>query len=104
MRKIKNKHRKRTDHLFAKAVLRMLFFQYTGKLISPNKVEMWCWLDGNRKGIIRRGRLCSYRDSKNSRCIIVWFNGRHYSAPDNQRLYLERCSMNMAEYKRLNSH
>lgn len=99
MRKIKNKHRKRTDRLLAKAVIRMLFFQYTGRRVSPHKIETWCWLDGNR-----RGRLYFYRDLKNSRGIIVWFNGRHYSAPDNQRLYLDRCSMNMAEYKRLNSH
>jgi hypothetical protein len=53
MRKIKNKHRKRTDHLFAKAVLRMLFFQYTGKRISPHKIETWCWLDRNRRGRLR---------------------------------------------------
>lgn len=99
MRKIKNKHRKRTDHLLARAVLRMFYFQYTARLVNPNKIETWCWLDGNR-----RGRLRSYRDLKNSRCIIVWFNGRHYSAPDNQRLYLDRYNMNMAEYKRLNSH
>lgn len=99
MRKIKNKHRKRTDHLFAKAVLRMLFFQYTGKRISPHKIETWCWLDRNR-----RGRLRFYRDLKNSRCIIVWFNGRCYSEPDTQMLYIKRYNMNMAEYKRLNSH
>lgn len=99
MRKIKNKHRKRTDHLFAKAVLRMLFFQYTGKRISPHKIETWCWLDRNR-----RGRLRFYRDLKNSRGIIVWLNGRYYSEPDTQMLYIKRYNMNMAEYKRLNSH
>lgn len=99
MRKIKNKHRRRTDRLFAKAVLRMTLFQYTAKRIRPNEIESWCWLDRNR-----RGRLCIYRDLKNSRVIIVWSNGRYYSAPNTQGLYLERISMNMAEYKRLNSH
>lgn len=99
MRTIKNKHRRRTGRLLAKAVLRMTFFQYTAKRIRPNKIESWCWLDRNR-----RGRLYFYRDLKNSRAIIVWFNGRYYSAPDTQGLYLERISMNMAEYKRLNSH
>lgn len=99
MRTIKNKHRRRTDRLLAKAVLRMTFFQYTAKRVSPNKIESWCWL-----GINRRGRLCFYRYLKNSRAIIVWFNGRYYSAPNTQGLYLERISMNMAEYKRLNSH
>lgn len=98
MRKIKNKHRRRTDRLLAKAVLRMTFFQYTAKRVSPNKIESWCWLGRNR-----RVRLCFYRDLKNSRAIIVWFNGRYYSAPNTQGLYLERISMNMAEYKRLNS-
>lgn len=99
MRQIKNKHRKRTQHLLAKTVLRMLFFQRAGRRVSPDKVETWCWRAGNR-----RGRLCFYRDSKNSRCIIVWLNGQYYSAPESQSLYLERISMNMAEYKRLNSH
>lgn len=99
MRKIKNKHRKRTDHLFAKAVLRMLFFQYTAKRISPHKIETWCWLGRNR-----RGRLRFYRDLKNSRVIFVWFNGRYYSGSDTQMLYMKRYNMNMAEYKRLNSH
>lgn len=97
MRQIKNKHRRRT-HLLYKVVLRTSWFQYTAKRISPNKIESWCWLDRNR-----RGRLCFYRDLKNSRAIIVWFNGRYYSAPNTQGLYLERISMNMAEYKRLNS-
>lgn len=99
MRTIKNKHRKRKDRLLAKAVLRMTLFKYTAKRIGSNKIESWCWLDRNR-----RGRLCIYRDLKNSRAIIVWFNGRYYSAPNTQDLYLERISMNMAEYKRLNSH
>lgn len=99
MRKIKNKHRKRTDHLFAKAVFRMLFFQYTAKRIRPNKIETWCWLDRNR-----RGRFRIYEDLKNSRDIIVWLNGRYYSESDTQRLYMKRYNMNMAEYKRLNSH
>lgn len=98
MRQIKNKHRNRTDRLLAKAVLRMTFFQYTAKRVSQNKIESWCWLDRNR-----RGRLCLYRDLKNSRAIIAWFNGMYYSAPNTQGLYLERISMNMAEYKRLNS-
>lgn len=49
MRTIKNKHRKRTDRLLAKAVLRMTFFQYTAKRVSPNKIESWCWLDRNRR-------------------------------------------------------
>lgn len=99
MRKIKNKHRKRTDHLSVKAVSRMLYYQYTGRNIRPNKVETWHWLDGNR-----RGRLRFYRDLKNSRSIIAWLNGRYYSEPDTQMLYMKRYNMNMAEYKRLNSH
>lgn len=99
MRTIKNKHRKRKDRLLAKAVLRMLFFQYTSRRVSPDKIETWCRRAGNR-----RGRLCFYRDLKNSRGIIVWLNGQYYSAPETQSLYLERISMNMAEYKRLNSH
>lgn len=99
MRTIKNKHRRRKDRLLAKAVLIMLFFQYTSRRVSPDKIETWCWRAGNR-----RGRLCFYRDLKNSRGIIVWLNGQYYSAPETQSLYLERISMNMAEYKRLNSH
>lgn len=98
MRQIKNKHRKRT-HLLVNVVLRTSWFQYTGRQMGPNKTETMCWLDRNR-----RGRLCFYRDLKNSRAIIVWFNGRYYSASNTQGLYLERISMNMAEYKRLNSH
>lgn len=99
MRQIKNKHRRRTDRLLAKAVLRMIFFQYTAKRISPNKIESWCWLDYNR-----RGRIRCYNDRKNDRAIIVWLDGRYYSAPNTQGIYLERISMNMAEYKRLNTH
>lgn len=99
MRTIENKHRRRTQHLLAKAVLRMLFFQYTSRRVSPNKIETWCWRAGNL-----RCRLCFYRDLKNSRGIIVWLNGQYYSATEPQSLYLERISMNMAEYKRLNSH
>ena len=97
MRTIKNKHRRRTQHLLAKAVLRMLFFQYTGRRVSPNKIETWCCRAGNL-----RCRLCFYRDLKNSRGIIVWLDGRYYSAPNTRGIYLERISMNMAEYKRLN--
>lgn len=99
MRKIKNKHRRRTDRLFAKAVLGMTRFLYTGRQMSPNKTETMCWLDCNR-----RGRIRCYNDRKNDRAIIVWLDGRYYSAPNTRGIYLERISMNMAEYKRLNSH
>lgn len=98
MRQIKNKHRKRTDRLLAKAVLRMTLFKYTAKRIGSNKIESWCWLDR-----IRRGRIRCYNDRKNDRAIIVWLDGRYYSAPNTLGIYLERISMNMAEYKRLNS-
>lgn len=74
MRTIKNKHRKRT-HLLYKVVLRTSWFQYTGRQMGPNKIETMCW-----------------------------FDGRYYSAPNTRGIYLERISMNMAEYKRLNSH
>lgn len=74
MRKIKNKHRRRT-HLLYKVVLRTSWFQYTGRQMGPNKTETMCWLDG-----------------------------RYYSAPNTRGIYLERISVNMAEYKRLNSH
>lgn len=97
MRKIKNKHRRRT-HLLYKVVLRASWFQYTSRRMGKSKTETMCWLDN------RRGRIRCYNDRKNDRAIIVWFNGRYYSAPNTQGLYLERISMNMAEYKRLNSH
>lgn len=98
MRKIKNKHRKRT-HLLVNVVLRTSWFQYTGRQMGPNKTETMCWLDYNR-----RGRIRCYNDRKNDRAIIVWLDGRYYSAPNTRGIYLERISMNMAEYKRLNSH
>ena len=50
MRTIKNKHRRRTDRLLAKAVLRMLFFQYASRRVSPDKIETWCRRAGNRRG------------------------------------------------------
>lgn len=74
MRTIKNKHRRRT-HLLVNVVLRTSWFQYTGRQMGPNKTEAMCWLDG-----------------------------RYYSAPSTRGIYLERISMNMAEYKRLNTH
>nr|DAI00869.1 MAG TPA: hypothetical protein [Caudoviricetes sp.] len=98
MRQIKNKHRKRT-HLLVNVVLRTTVCQYTARQMGPNKIETICWL--SRK---RRGRIRCYRDWKNNRAIIVWLDGRYYSAPNTQGIYLERISMNMAEYKRLNSH
>lgn len=98
MRTIKNKHRRRT-HLLYKVVLRTSWFQYTGRQMGPHKTETMCWLDYNR-----RGRIRCYNGRKNDRAIIVWLDGRYYSAPNTQGLYLERISMNMAEYKRLNSH
>ena len=49
MRKIKNKHRKRT-HLLVNVVLRTSWFQYTGRQMGPNKTETMCWLDKNRRG------------------------------------------------------
>lgn len=98
MRTIKNKHRRRTRHLLAKAVLRTTMFWYTGRRMGPNKIEALCWLDKNR-----RGRIRCYNDRKNDRAIIVWLDGRYYSAPNTRDIYLERISMNMAEYKRLNS-
>jgi hypothetical protein len=98
MRQIKNKHRKRT-HLLVNVVLRTSWFQYTGRQMGPNKTETMCWLDKNR-----RGRIRCYNDRKNDRAIIVWLDGRYYSAPNTRGIYLERISMNMAEYKRLNSH
>ena len=98
MRTIKNKHRRRT-HLLYKVVLRTSRFQYTSRQMGKNKIEAMCWLDKSR-----RGRIRCYNDRKNDRAIIVWLDGRYYSAPNTQGLYLERISMNMAEYKRLNSH
>lgn len=98
MRKIKNKHRKRT-RLLVNVVLRTSRFRYTGRQMGPNKIETMCWLDYNR-----RGRIRCYNDRKNDRAIIVWLDGRYYSAPNTRGIYLERISMNMAEYKRLNSH
>lgn len=98
MRTIKNKHRRRKD-LLCNVVLRTSLFQYTSRQMGPNKIEAMCWLDKNR-----RGRIRCYNDRKNDRAIIVWLDGRYYSAPNTQGLYLERISMNMAEYKRLNSH
>lgn len=98
MRTIKNKHRRRT-HLLYKVVLRTSRFRYTGRQMGPNKTETMCWLDYNH-----RGRIRCYNDRKNDRAIIVWLDGRYYSAPNTQGLYLERISMNMAEYKRLNTH
>lgn len=98
MRKIKNKHRRRT-HLLYKVVLRTSRFRYTGRQMGPNKTETMCWLDYNR-----RDRIRCYNDRKNDRAIIVWLDGRYYSAPNTRGIYLERISMNMAEYKRLNSH
>ncbi len=99
MKRLKKKQRKRTHHLLAKAVLRSLYYQYTGKRMGPDKIELWCWLDGNR-----RGRIRIYEDLKNDRAIIVWLDGQYYSAPNTRDIYMEPCSMNMAEYKRLNSH
>lgn len=98
MRTIKNKHRKRT-HLLCNVVLRTSWFQYTSRRMGKSKIETMCWLGKNR-----RGRIRCYNDRKNDRAIIVWLDGRYYSAPNTQGLYLERISMNMAEYKRLNSH
>lgn len=98
MRKIKNKHRRRT-HLLVNVVLRTSWFQYTGRQMGPHKIETMCWLDYNR-----RGRIRCYNDRKNDSAIIVWLDGRYYSAPNTRGLYLERISMNMAEYKRLNTH
>ena len=99
MKRLKKKQRKRTHHLLSNAVLRTLYYQYTGKRMGPDKIELWCWLDGNR-----RGRIRIYKDLKNDRAIIVWLNGQYYSAPDTRDIYWEPCSMNMEEYKRLNSH
>lgn len=96
MRTIKNKHRKRT-HLLCNVVLKTSMFQYTCHRMGKSKIETMCWLDKNR-----RGRIRCYNDRKNDRAIIVWLDGRYYSAPNTQGLYLERISMNMAEYKRLN--
>lgn len=98
MRTIKNKHRRRT-HLLCNVVLRTSLFQYTFRQMGPNKIETMCWLGKNR-----RGRIRCYNDRKNDRAIIVWLDGRYYSAPNTRSIYLERISMNMAEYKRLNSH
>lgn len=98
MRTIKNKHRRRT-HLLYKVVLRTSWFQYTSRRMGKSKTETMCWLDKKRRGIIR-----CYNDRKNDRAIIVWLDGRYYSAPNTRGIYLERISMNMAEYKRLNTH
>lgn len=99
MKRLKKKQRKRTHHLLANAVWRMLYYKYDVKRMGPDKIELWSWLDGNR-----RGRIRIYKDLKNARAIIVWLNGQYYSAPDTRDIYIEPCSMNMEEYKRLNSH
>lgn len=98
MRQIKNKHRRRT-HLLYKVVLKTSWFQYTSRRMGKSKTETMCWLDKNR-----RGRIRCYNDRKNDCAIIVWLDGRYYSAPNTRGIYLERISMNMAEYKRLNSN
>lgn len=96
MRTIKNKHRRRT-HLLCNVVLKTSMFQYTGRRMDKSKIETMCWLDKNR-----RVRIRCYNDRKNDRAIIVWLDGRYYSDPNTRGIYLERISMNMAEYKRLN--
>lgn len=99
MKRLKKKQRKRPHHLLANAVLRTLHYQYTGKRMGPDKIELRCWLGRNR-----RDRIRIYKDLRNDRVIIVWLNGQYYSAPDTRDIYMEQCSMNMEEYKRLNSH
>nr|DAL60089.1 MAG TPA_asm: hypothetical protein [Caudoviricetes sp.] len=93
------RQRKRPHHLLVNAVLKTLHYQYTGKRMGPDKMEVWCWLDRNR-----RGRIRIYQDLRNDRVITVWLNGQYYSAQDTKNIYMEQCSMNMEEYKRLNSH
>lgn len=99
MKRLKKKQLKRPRHLHSHVVVMMNLHQYTGRQLAPRKVEAYCILRGNN-----RGRFRVYDDPKNRRIIVVWFDGRYYSAFYGPNRYMEQCSMNMAEYKRLNSH
>ena len=93
------RQRKRPHRIPVYLLIRVCLFEYFDRQINARKSEVHIVLRGNAKGIIR-----IYDDPGNRQIIVVWFDGRYYSASYGVNKFLEPCHITMAEYKRLNSH